>query len=152
MPTGGCLCGAVRYSIVDSTEPIYNVICHCDNCKKASGSLIKCASIYPKASFEIVAGIPKQYRDGATDSTKPLFRHFCGDCGGALFSLTPLNEQIVSVSVGSMDGSSETWRPNKEQYIETKSHWLPDFKLAKKSEIPEKHRRGPVSPPPTGRI
>lgn len=34
--TGGCLCGAVRYSI---SAPLKNVIaCHCSHCRKISGA------------------------------------------------------------------------------------------------------------------
>lgn len=36
--TGGCLCGAVRYSLDADAEPLYSVICHCQNCKKSSGT------------------------------------------------------------------------------------------------------------------
>lgn len=28
---GRCLCGAITFSVVG--EPIYNVICHCENCR-----------------------------------------------------------------------------------------------------------------------
>lgn len=33
---GGCTCGAVRYEL--SEEPIFQLICHCADCQKASGS------------------------------------------------------------------------------------------------------------------
>lgn len=28
---GRCLCGAVTFTVVG--EPIYNVVCHCENCR-----------------------------------------------------------------------------------------------------------------------
>ncbi|ETN44892.1 uncharacterized protein HMPREF1541_09767 [Cyphellophora europaea CBS 101466] len=31
---GRCLCGAVTFTVVG--EPIYNVVCHCENCRKLS--------------------------------------------------------------------------------------------------------------------
>lgn len=31
-----------------------------------------------------------------------------------------------------------------EQYIETKSHWLPDFAVTRKEGVVEKHQRGPL--------
>ena len=33
---GGCLCGAVRYEA--EGEPLYQGLCYCDDCRKASGS------------------------------------------------------------------------------------------------------------------
>lgn len=44
---GGCLCRAVRYRIQDRNDLIYSVLCHCKNCRKASGSQVVCASIFP---------------------------------------------------------------------------------------------------------
>lgn len=47
---GGCLCGAVRYEIEGGGQgPIYNVICHCVNCKKATGTHMLNASIFYKS-------------------------------------------------------------------------------------------------------
>ncbi len=33
---GGCLCGAVRYSV--SAEPAMQAVCHCRNCQRQAGS------------------------------------------------------------------------------------------------------------------
>ncbi|OMP85316.1 hypothetical protein BK809_0003986 [Diplodia seriata] len=46
--TGGCLCGAIRYSLPASASPIYSVICHCTNCKKSSGTHMVNTSIFTK--------------------------------------------------------------------------------------------------------
>ncbi|OAP58558.1 hypothetical protein AYL99_07648 [Fonsecaea erecta] len=43
---GRCLCGAVTFTVVG--EPIYNVVCHCENCRRHGGSTLHCASIFPK--------------------------------------------------------------------------------------------------------
>lgn len=46
---GGCLCGAIRYEITPAdAEPIYSVICHCINCKKATGTHMINTSIFRK--------------------------------------------------------------------------------------------------------
>lgn len=46
--TGGCLCAKVRYVVSEPTELVYNVVCHCINCKKASGTHMVNSSIFPK--------------------------------------------------------------------------------------------------------
>ena len=43
---GHCLCGAVQYKLVG--DPLYNVICHCPNCRRTSGSTFVTAGIYLK--------------------------------------------------------------------------------------------------------
>lgn len=65
--------------------------------------------------FTITAGSPKLYLDKQTDSGKDLSRHFCDNCGSSVYVTTPLNEQIVSVPVGTLDGSEAEWVPNKGQ-------------------------------------
>lgn len=47
--TGGCLCGAVRYSLEANAEPLYSVICHCWNCKKSSGTHMVNCSMFLKS-------------------------------------------------------------------------------------------------------
>lgn len=46
--TGGCLCGKVRYELSAGVEPLYSVICHCLNCKKATGGHMLNASLFLK--------------------------------------------------------------------------------------------------------
>ncbi|KAK7551647.1 Mss4-like protein [Phyllosticta citricarpa] len=141
--SGGCLCGSIKYLIQPAAEPVYSVICHCDNCKKATGTHFVCNTIFQKEHFAITSGTPKAYRDGASDSGTHLYRHFCGDCGSNLFVTTPLVDGIVSVLSGTLDDAKVNWKPNKEQYIEAKSHWLPDFDLIEKEGVQSRHERGP---------
>ncbi|KAB2579726.1 hypothetical protein DBV05_g1701 [Lasiodiplodia theobromae] len=111
--TGGCLCGAIRYSIAASATPIYSVICHCVNCKKATGTHMVTTSIFLEPQFTLTSGTPKAYRDAATDSGTPVFRHFCGDCGSNLYITSPLLEEIRAVCSGTLDDATVKWRPNK---------------------------------------
>ncbi|KAK7537106.1 Mss4-like protein [Phyllosticta citribraziliensis] len=141
--TGGCLCGNIKYQIQPAAEPVYSVICHCDNCKRATGTHYLCNTIFQKDHFSLTSGAPKTYRDGATDSGTPLYRHFCGDCGSGLFITTPLVDGIVSILSGTLDRAAVNWKPNKEQYIEDKSHWLPDFELIEKEGVQLRHAKGP---------
>ncbi|KAH7046694.1 Mss4-like protein [Macrophomina phaseolina] len=143
--TGGCLCGKIRYSLAASAQPVYSVICHCINCKKSSGTHMVNASIFLKSHFTLDSDITlKAYEDACTDSGTPVYRHFCGDCGSPVYITTPLVEDIVSIFSGTLDEAGGWWRPNKEQYIETKSHWLPDLAVVKKDGVPERHPRGPL--------
>ena len=50
MPTieGGCLCGAVRYR--SDAEPLMQVVCHCETCRKNSGSAFSMNVAVPQDS------------------------------------------------------------------------------------------------------
>lgn len=140
--TGGCLCGKIRYALAADAEPIYSVVCHCINCKKSSGTHMVNASIFLKNQITLNSGTVKAYEDAATDSGTPVYRHFCGDCGSPVYITTPVLDSILSLFSGTLDQATTWWKPNKEQYIETKSHWLPDLAVIKKEGVLERHSRG----------
>lgn len=74
--TGGCLCGAVRYSATFANGDVG--ACHCGMCRKWSGGPY--VSVHPTSvTFDAQATL-KTY-----DSSAWAERGFCGDCGSALF-------------------------------------------------------------------
>ena len=57
--TGGCLCGAIRYTI---TAPITELrACHCVHCQRASGSHGTVAAFIPRSGFKLDKGEPKRF-------------------------------------------------------------------------------------------
>ena len=102
--TGGCLCGAVRYTV---SAPVTALrACHCLNCQKSSGSGGTVNAVVPTDSFKITKGSPKRYDDSATRSGRTLSRHFCETCGSPIFSTRNPNPGFVVVRAGSLDNSS----------------------------------------------
>jgi hypothetical protein len=101
--TGGCLCGAIRYTI---SVPITALrACHCKNCQRASGAAGSINAVVPTESFKITQGKTKKYDDSATRSGRTLSRHFCGDCGSPIYSERNPNPGFVVVRAGSLDDS-----------------------------------------------
>jgi hypothetical protein len=104
MMTGGCLCGAIRYSIA---APITGLrACHCTNCQKSSGTAGTVNAVVPTESFRIIKGTTKKYDDAATQSGRTLSRHFCGDCGSPIYSHRNPNPGFVVVRAGTLDDST----------------------------------------------
>ena len=70
MPTieGGCLCGAVRYR--SDAEPLMQVICHCETCRKNSGSAFSMNVAVPQDALRIESGSPRRYEDHSGASAK----------------------------------------------------------------------------------
>ena len=46
MITGGCLCGAIRYSRIRRTR--FTSYCHCEDCRKASGAPVVAWTFFPR--------------------------------------------------------------------------------------------------------
>ncbi|HEY9010391.1 MAG TPA: GFA family protein, partial [Devosia sp.] len=76
--TGGCLCGAVRYEVSGEIGPAG--YCHCEDCRRVSGSAFGVSVRVPRTAFRIVSGTPKSFTKTG-DSGRLVARHFCGDCG-----------------------------------------------------------------------
>jgi hypothetical protein len=77
MPSGQCHCGAVRYEM--PAEVIYHALCHCSDCRRATGAPLVSWGLAP-ADKVTITGEPKIYA-----SSENARRHFCGECGTSLF-------------------------------------------------------------------
>ncbi len=101
--TGGCLCGAVRYSV---NAPLANVVaCHCTHCRKISGAGSSHNAIVAANAVTFAGSKVKRYQDKA-DSGNVLFRHFCGDCGSSLYSQREKSPEMIVLKVGTLDDAS----------------------------------------------
>lgn len=100
--TGGCLCGAVRFTVSAPVEALR--ACHCTHCQKSSGTGASVNAVLPAAAFALTKGTPKHYDDTA-DSGRILRRFFCGDCGSPLYSYRLVNPERIVVRAGAFDES-----------------------------------------------
>ena len=115
--TGGCLCGAVRYTVTtDSDEGYY---CHCRMCQLAFGNT-RVAFLNVLQRNLSWQGEPKQYA-----SSKLARRGFCGDCGTPL-SFAYVDSERMDLSVGSLDDPAAL-RPVSHCAIESRvERWHAD--------------------------
>ena len=100
--TGGCLCGAVRYTLAE--QPTSYGACHCGICRKFSGGI------------ELGLNVPPGGLTWNADEQLATFsssdwaeRGFCKVCGSSLFwRLTMPGEMqgLMSVAAGSLDDMS----------------------------------------------
>ena len=72
--TGGCLCGAIRYSI--NAEPVMSGACHCRDCQYASGGSAAFVMIFPKSAVRLTKGTPRSYSSLA-ESGNRVRRSLC---------------------------------------------------------------------------
>ena len=94
MISGGCQCGAVRYS----TESVSKAsICHCRMCQKAFGNFY--APLVTSKNLNWTRGEPKYFQ-----SSDKVMRGFCGDCG------TPLTYDWggeVEIAIATLDDPNQ---------------------------------------------
>jgi hypothetical protein len=93
---GSCLCGALRYEIEGDFDGIW--MCHCSNCRKASGGLGNTILVVPRERFRWLAG-----EDHRTKYTlRPTYSITrCNTCG------TPLpaeeDDKAIYLTAGTLD-------------------------------------------------
>jgi len=123
---GQCLCGSVEFSISD--EPLAVTRCHCDHCKKQSGSLHSINAIVRNQNFS-VKGQTAVFKD-VGDSGKPVLRHFCPSCGAPIVVTLDSMPGKTVVKAGSLSNLDHL-SPTLEIYTGKAPDWvslLPDAK------------------------
>lgn len=91
--TGGCLCGAIRFTVTGPVEP--PTACHCRECQRQSGNYWV-AITAPRAAVDI-EGEPAWF------SISPRARRgFCPCCGGFLF-WEPTGGTTLDIGFGNLD-------------------------------------------------
>jgi len=98
--TGGCQCGAVRYSI--SSEPLALYVCHCRECQKQSASAFGLSLIVRRDGFRLTRGATNSW-SRPTDSGRTLRCAFCPECGSRLWHVREGAAETISVKAGSLD-------------------------------------------------
>jgi hypothetical protein len=117
--TGGCLCGAVRYSV--EAEPIVTAVCHCKNCQQQSGSAFSIEFAVPSSAVS-VQGRTKTFHEKG-DSGKAVERRFCPECGSGLISWGALMPDALFIKAGTLDDTS--WiSPTMEVYCDRAQPWV----------------------------
>lgn len=133
--SGGCLCGAVKYSA--DAEPVMVAICHCTHCQKQSGSAFSVNIGVPKGALQFSAGRPATYNDLGS-SGQPVYRHFCAACGSPIYSDVQSTAGLDWLKAGTLDDSS--WvKPAASIWCDSAQPWVSD---------PQGVARFPKSPPP----
>lgn len=94
---GSCLCKRISYSISEKPE-IMN-ICHCNICRKFSGSSY---GIYIHALAETFNWTSGEELISKFESSPTEFRAFCKICGSSLPS-TDSNSEYVCIPAGSLN-------------------------------------------------
>lgn len=118
MLSGGCLCGAIQYELVDDTQAFY--LCHCAQCRKVTGSAFAANLMASPTSIRWTQGeaLLQHYQDSERDFSKT----FCTRCGSGLPHLNRDKTTLV-VPAGSLDSNLDQL-PQANIFAAEKAHWL----------------------------
>ena len=117
---GGCLCGAIRYRVVD--EPLTVYACHCTDCQRHSGASFTLTILVLRKAIELECGAPSDFSavltDGRTRNGK-----FCAKCATRLWGEPQRIAQLASLRAGTLDDTS--WiKPVGHIWTRSAQTWL----------------------------
>jgi len=119
--TGGCLCGAVRYTV--RGEPVDVARCHCADCRKESGSAFTVHAQWPIDAFELTGEISSYDRRG-----------FCPGCGSRLVDFTDSGDGLIEIRIGTLDDAPFDLKPAAEIWVRRREAWIPPIEGAAQYE------------------
>ena len=97
--TGGCLCGAVRYTL--SAEPISARRCWCRLCQYLAAGTATANLIVPRDALTLSG--PLTDFVSVADSGSTMHRQFCPTCGTPVGGHTDARPHLYVLRIGTLD-------------------------------------------------
>lgn len=99
--SGGCLCGAVRFTA--RAAPLRTTVCHCTFCQRLTGSAFLVEPIFRCEDVEFTGEAPKVYERLSGGSGQAVRVNFCGQCGTTLFLSFDRFPTVFGLCAGAFD-------------------------------------------------
>ncbi len=117
MPTGSCLCGAVRYEVRGPIGPVDH--CHCSMCRRSHGAPFSTFARIRRDDLLLTSGADQITRHA---SSAAVVRSFCARCGSRLFFRHAALPEHEFVTLGSLDDDAGL-KPEGHIFVASKASW-----------------------------
>ena len=117
---GGCLCGAVRFELVE--PPVSAGYCHCTRCQRRTGTAASVSVQVDGNALRILSG--SEQIEGWAPGDGGAEKCFCRSCGAHLFARSPADPRQIAVRMSAFD-SDPGVRPAFRQYLNYAATWEP---------------------------
>ena len=97
--TGSCLCGSVNYK--SNSDPLVIQNCHCDQCRKATGSVYLTNLFIKEENFEITGEVNNYTH--LSDAGNNMTKYFCPNCGSQVFGKNSGRPGIITIRAGTVN-------------------------------------------------
>ena len=118
--TGGCHCGAIKFST--ELDPMMVGKCNCNRCRRLFGTLA-IGVFYAEDEITIEGDISSYGFEGG--SGMPVTTHFCNKCGCRIFGKADSFPGMITMVLGAFD-DPHAFKPKGEIYTNYKLNWLKD--------------------------
>ena len=131
--TGGCLCGAVRYTA--ASDPVVTRVCWCRDCQFLGAGSATVNVVFPAAAVTI-SGPLRDYTSVA-DSGNRMHRQFCEACGTPVTSASEARPHLLILRAGTLD-DREVAQPSLTIWTDSAPSWA-----CMNDELPRSARQPP---------
>lgn len=104
MKTGGCLCGAIRFTV--EGDSLGSGACFCLDCQASNGGAPAYGAVYQKGDFTLILGEPKIYWSQSETGNR-IGRAFCPECGTNIYGINESRPDYLPISAGALDDNSD---------------------------------------------
>jgi hypothetical protein len=118
--TGGCACGAVRYSIIG--EPLVMADCQCRHCQQLSGTGHGSYLTFKDAAVTLRGEARRWEVAGDLGTVKS--HAFCPTCGAPVYLAFPAMPDLFTVHAASLD-APERYAPSMTLFTARGHAWDP---------------------------
>jgi hypothetical protein len=113
--SGHCYCGAVKFEVSGESDWIGH--CHCESCRRQSGSVMTTFAGFREDQVIFTGAIPNRY---STDDG--VIRSFCGQCGSPV-AYQSSDRPEIHLQLGLFD-DLELLIPQDHSFKNEKPSWL----------------------------
>jgi hypothetical protein len=114
-----CSCGSLRVSC--EGEPVKVSICHCDDCRRRTGSAFGLSAFFPRDRVA-VEGPDKLFTRNSDSGFEVVF-HFCPQCGSTVCWEPTRKPDLIGVAVGAFADPSYPM-PDQSVCDEKRHSWI----------------------------
>jgi hypothetical protein len=116
--TGGCLCGAVRYTV--AADAIATRLCWCRDCQYLAAGSATANVVFPSSAVTL-SGPLRDYSSIA-DSGNRMHRQFCERCGTPVTSMAEARPHLTILRAGTLD-DPELAKPSLTIWTDSAPSW-----------------------------
>jgi hypothetical protein len=116
--TGGCLCGAVKFECDELGSAGY---CHCEDCRRCTGSAFNVSVRCPTTAFRILSGNLGRFTKAGSSGFE-LSRWFCQSCGSPVYVSSPLDPSTIFIKAGVLDDPDDV-NPSLQAWSGSRVAW-----------------------------
>ena len=113
--TGSCLCSSVNYK--SNSDPLVIQNCHCDQCRKATGSVYLTNLFIKEENFEITGEVNNYTH--LSDAGNNMTKYFCPNCGSQVFGKNSGRPGIITIRAGTVN-EKDIIKPIRNLFLKSK--------------------------------